>query len=99
MKILHFGASTSQSSINIRLASIVAHKLPFTEIKSLDLSVYQLPIYSIDTENTIGIPAEIKEIYKHIAASDLIVISLAEHNGSYTTGFKNIFDWLLTCPL
>ena len=26
--------------------------------------------------------------------SDAIVISLAEHNGSYTAAFKNIYDWI-----
>lgn len=26
--------------------------------------------------------------------SDLIIISLAEYNGSYTAAFKNIFDWI-----
>lgn len=29
-----------------------------------------------------------------IDAADLLVISLAEHNGAYTAAFKNHFDWL-----
>uniref|UniRef100_UPI002FDE5301 NADPH-dependent FMN reductase n=1 Tax=Epilithonimonas sp. TaxID=2894511 RepID=UPI002FDE5301 len=26
--------------------------------------------------------------------SDLLIISLAEHNSTYTTAFKNVFDWI-----
>ena len=29
-----------------------------------------------------------------IRDSNGIVISLAEHNGSYTSAFKNIYDWI-----
>lgn len=29
-----------------------------------------------------------------IDESDLLIISLAEHNGSYSVAFKNIFDWI-----
>ncbi|MBL0101186.1 MAG: NAD(P)H-dependent oxidoreductase [Saprospiraceae bacterium] len=28
-----------------------------------------------------------------IALCDLLIISLAEHNGSYSASFKNILDW------
>ena len=28
-----------------------------------------------------------------IAASDVIIISFAEHNGSYSAAYKNLFDW------
>ena len=31
---------------------------------------------------------------KHLAESDGIIISFAEHNGTYSTAFKNIFDWI-----
>lgn len=33
-----------------------------------------------------------------MAQADLLVISLAEHNGSYSTAFKNVFDWLSRIP-
>ena len=29
-----------------------------------------------------------------IKAADGIVISFAEHNGAYSTAFKNLFDWM-----
>ena len=58
------------------------------------LSELYLPLYSIDLEKENGIPAEVVAFYDRIQHSDLILISLAEHNGSYTAAFKNLFDWL-----
>ena len=34
-----------------------------------------------------------KELLTKIAKSDGLIISFAEHNGSYTAAYKNIFDW------
>ncbi len=30
---------------------------------------------------------------KKIDAADILLISLSEHNGTYSTAFKNVFDW------
>ena len=32
-------------------------------------------------------------LQKQIPSSDVIVVSLAEHNGSYAAAFKNLYDW------
>jgi chromate reductase, NAD(P)H dehydrogenase (quinone) len=53
-----------------------------------------LPLYSIDLELQAGIPALVGAFYEKLRAADLILISLAEHNGTYTAAFKNLFDWL-----
>ena len=54
----------------------------------------EVEIYSEDKEREKGIPDKIKRLYSKIGSSDLIIISFAEHNGSYTSAYKNIFDWL-----
>ncbi|MGL6119174.1 MAG: NADPH-dependent FMN reductase [Fusobacteriaceae bacterium] len=93
MKTLAFGASGSISSINQVFASYTAQKLnPETEI--ISITDYTLPLYSIDEEIANGIPENAKLFYQKIKFNDLIIISLAEHNGSYTAIFKNLFDWL-----
>tara|TARA_B100002019_G_C21263153_1_gene597856 strand:- start:296 stop:817 length:522 start_codon:yes stop_codon:yes gene_type:complete len=92
-KILAFGASNSKSSINKELASYVAFKIS-NDVDVIDLNEYEVEIYSEDRERVSGIPEKIKELYKKIGEVDLIVISFAEHNGTYSAAYKNIMDWL-----
>ena len=47
-----------------------------------------MPIFSIGKQNATGIPKEALDFKKHISNSDAIIISFAEHNGSYTSAFK-----------
>ena len=53
-----------------------------------------MPIYSIDRERESGIPQEALDFKNKINEADAIIISFAEHNGSYTAAFKNINDWV-----
>lgn len=92
MKTLAFGASSSEHSINKRFAHYTALQLdPQAEL--LDLRDFPLPVFSVDLEKEIGIPPEARNFISKIKSTDLLVISLAEHNGSYTAAFKNLFDW------
>lgn len=93
MKILSFGASTSSSSINRQLANHAASQIPNAVVSELDLRQFDLPIYSSDEEETNGIPADAKLFKEMISDHDGIVMSLAEHNGSYAAAFKNLYDW------
>lgn len=93
MKLLVFGASTSSTSINRQLANHAASKVQGAEITDLDLRQFDLPIYSSDEEEANGIPAPAHEFKSLIESHDGIVLSLAEHNGSYTAAFKNLYDW------
>lgn len=92
-KILAIGASNSSQSINKQLADYTARQVREAEVNLLDLNEYEMPIYSMDREKESGIPALAQQFKQQIANSDAVVLSLAEHNGSYTTAFKNILDW------
>tara|TARA_B100000073_G_C23735335_1_gene572025 strand:- start:2517 stop:3044 length:528 start_codon:yes stop_codon:yes gene_type:complete len=96
MKILAFGASNSKDSINQNLAHYAARKISKGRynIEMVELSNYEPEIYSIDREIKHGIPSEAKDLLNKIEESDIVVISFAEHNGSYTAVYKNIFDWM-----
>lgn len=94
MKILAFGASSSSTSINQQLATYTANKIEGAEITILDLNDFEMPIFSMDKEIANGIPELAKKFKQHIASADGIVISFAEHNGSYAAVFKNILDWI-----
>lgn len=92
--ILVFAGSKSKTSINKRLAMLAANLIDTAKIKVLDLNDFNLPLYGIDLENEQGIPKDAQAFFNYIKATDGIILSLAEHNGAYTTVFKNLFDWL-----
>ena len=94
MKILAFGASTSSTSINRQLANYAAGLLPDAEVTDLDLSTFRLPIYGSDEEERNGVPPDAERFLEMVRAHDAIVISMAEHNGSYSAAFKNLLDWV-----
>lgn len=91
MKFLAFGASTSKASINKKFVNYIATYFEGTEI--IDLNDFEAPLYSIDLEEEYGIPENVIRFYDKLNDADIIIISLAEHNGSYTAAFKNLFDW------
>lgn len=93
MKILAFGASNSSTSINKQLAVFAAKQVHHRELTVLDLNDFEVSIFSPERRTTSGIPEKISEFVNHIENADLIIISFAEYNGSYTAAFKNIFDW------
>ena len=92
-KILAFGASSSATSINKQLATYAAHQFANATVEVLDLNDYEMPIFSIDKETKTGIPQLAHDFFAKLGSADLIVISFAEHNGAYSTAFKNILDW------
>ena len=94
MKTLAFAASSSRASLNKQLVAHALDRIESDEKQLLDLNDFPLPLYSIDLEKENGIPAHVIKFAEHIESADLILISFAEHNGSYTAVFKNLLDWL-----
>jgi chromate reductase len=92
-KIIAFGASSSKNSVNKQLAVYAANLFSNATIEILDLNNYEMPIYSVDREKENGIAPLAQEFYTKIGNADLIVLSMAEHNGAYSSAFKNILDW------
>jgi len=93
MKLFVMSGSTSSNSINKKLAAYAASLIPNASIQWVELSDYDLPLYGEDFHNESGIPEAVYQFSDLIHASDALLISLAEHNGSYTAAFKNIMDW------
>lgn len=94
MKILAFAASNSRKSINKDLINYAATLLDNHEVEIIHINDYEMPIYSIDLEETHGIPDAASRFLKKIEESDALLISYAEHNGNYTVAYKNLFDWM-----
>jgi len=93
MKILAFAASSSKKSINKKLVTYAVGLLDNVQSEILDLNDYELPLFSEDKEQDLGQPQLAQDFLSKIANCDAIVISFAEHNGSYSAAYKNIFDW------
>ncbi|WP_374400699.1 NADPH-dependent FMN reductase [Flavobacterium sp.] len=92
-KIIAFGASSSKQSINKQLATFAANQFQNASVEILDLNDYEMPVFSVDKEKENGIHPLAQEFYSKLGSADLIIISFAEHNGNYSTAFKNILDW------
>ena len=95
-KILAFGGSNSKKSINKKFAAFVAGLFIDSEVTLLDLNDFEMPLFSVDREA--DFPKLALRFAELIDSSDLIVMSLAENNGSYSVAFKNVFDWVSRIP-
>lgn len=94
MKILAFPGSNSEVSINKKLVTFAASFFPDDNVEILDLNDFEMPIYKHQRELENGIPQLAKDFASKIDSSDLILMSLAEHNSVYSAAFKNVFDWV-----
>ncbi len=96
MKLLAFAASSSSKSINKQLATYAAQQVKHdegVEVEILDINDYEMPLFSEDKEAQLGQPQQAKDFFAKLGEANAIIISYAEHNGSYAAAYKNLFDW------
>ncbi|PIP79712.1 MAG: NADPH-dependent FMN reductase [Gammaproteobacteria bacterium CG22_combo_CG10-13_8_21_14_all_40_8] len=93
MNIIGFAASNSKQSINKQLVSYALSLIPEANCTVLDLNDFELPLFSEDKEKELGQPELAQKFLAQISSADALVISFAEHNGSYSAAYKNLFDW------
>ena len=93
MKVLAFAASSSIESINKKLVTYAASLVEDAQVEVLDLNDYEMPLFSVDREQKLGQPEQAVSFMSKIEQSDAVIISFAEHNGSYSAAYKNLFDW------
>jgi NAD(P)H-dependent FMN reductase len=93
MKLLAFAASNSSTSINKKLATYASSLMANADVDIIDLNDYELPLFSTDREKELGQPALAQAFFDKIGNADAVIISFAEHNGSYSAAYKNLFDW------
>jgi NAD(P)H-dependent FMN reductase len=91
--IVSIGGSNSAVSINKKIADFTSSLFNDSLVKSIDLSLVELPVYNVQLEEKSGIPDFVIEFANQIDVADLLVVSLAEHNGFLSSGFKNLLDW------
>ena len=95
MKILAIAGSNSGVSINKKLAAYAATLFEGSnEFEVIDMDAFEMPIYKHEREVSGGVPQLAHDFAAKIDQADVLVISLAEYNGTYSTAFKNVFDWV-----
>lgn len=93
MNLLVIGGSNSKKSINRQLANFTANLFKDATKELIDISQMDLPLYSVDLEQEKGIPDLVHAFAQKMDNTDLIILSLAENNGSFNVGLKNLLDW------
>lgn len=93
MKILAIAGSNSDTSINKLLVTYAASLIQNAEVEVVDMNEFEMPVYKHQREVESGVPQEAKNFAAKIDAADILIISLSEHNGTYSSAFKNVFDW------
>jgi NAD(P)H-dependent FMN reductase len=98
MNILAFSTSASSVSINKKLVQEVLKQFEGASVDFPDMNEYDLTIFTTDKESRDGIPGKVHEFAARIDQADMIIMSMAEHNGAYTAIFKNLLDWTSRIP-
>ncbi|MGL5236357.1 MAG: NADPH-dependent FMN reductase [Empedobacter falsenii] len=93
MIIKAFAGSNSSTSINKQLVTYASSLLNKDQIEILDLDDFDIPTFDIDIEKEQGFSDEVKRFYQKLVDSDILLISLAEHNACITAVFKSYMDW------
>lgn len=93
MRVVAIPGSSSKHSINKKLVTYAAGLFAGADVEVLDLNDFELPLFSVDREQEIGQPEAATHFLDKISGADVVLLSLAEHNGNMSVAFKNIFDW------
>ena len=93
MKVFAFAASSSKQSINKQLVTYASTVLKEADVEIADLNDFEMPLFSEDKEKELGQPEKAQAFLDKIKDSDALLISFAEHNGTYSVAYKNLFDW------
>lgn len=95
-RILAFSGSTRSGSVNqllLNAASEFARRAG-TEVTTLHLSKYPLPLFDQDLEAQEGMPENGKKLKEMFAQHSGLLIACPEYNSSITPLLKNTIDWV-----
>jgi len=95
MKVTAFSGSLRENSINKKLMrqAVEFAKVIGATVTVIDLKDYRMPYYDGDLEAGKGMPKMAKKFRNLLLASDAIIISSPEYNGSISGVLKNAIDW------
>lgn len=91
-EVIAFSGSNSSTSINQDLINKIADQKDNVHV--MDLTKFDIPLFSVDLEKENGIPSGVEELVNQIKKYSKVIISTPEHNGALPAFFKNILDWI-----
>lgn len=94
--ILAFAGSVRTGALSAKLAAAAAKEIALldTEVTTISLADYPLPIYDGDFEEDKGIPENATRLAKLIVAHQGVFIATPEYNHSLPPLLKNTLDWI-----
>jgi NAD(P)H-dependent FMN reductase len=95
VRLLVFGASLRDGSMNDQLASLgaaVAEEKGAT-VERASMKDFECPSYDLDVELATGIPPGAQALNDRLAAADGFMIASPEYNASMPGVLKNVIDW------
>ncbi|RDZ29189.1 NADPH-dependent FMN reductase [Lysobacter silvisoli] len=94
-RLLAFAGSLRAASYNRRLVPLLAQgaREAGADVDLIELRDYPLPVYDGDIEAA-GMPDNVYRLQALMAASDGLLISTPEYNGSMPALVKNTLDWM-----
>ena len=96
VRLLVFGASLRDGSMNDRLASLaveVAEEKGAT-VERAKMSDFECPAYDMDVEVSKGLPTGAQALHDKLVAADGFIIASPEYNASMSGVLKNTIDWV-----
>lgn len=96
IRVLVFGASLRQGSLNARLAALAADVVARKggEVDRATIGEFECPFYSQDIESSTGIPEGAQAFCRRLKAVDAFIIASPEYNASMPAVLKNLVDWV-----
>lgn len=96
VRLLVFGASLREGSMNDKLAALAA-KVAAEKGATVDtgtMSEFECPAYDTDVELSTGLPAGAQALHDKLVAVDGFMIASPEYNASMPGVLKNTIDWV-----
>ncbi len=96
VRLLVFGASLREGSMNDRLASLAATvaEEKGASVERAAMVDFECPAYDLDVELSKGLPAGAQALHDKLAATDGFMIASPEYNASMSGVLKNTIDWV-----
>src|SRR3954463_1004360 len=95
VRLLVFGASMREGSMNDQLASLaaaVAEEKGAT-VERASMKDFECPSYDLDVELATGIPSGAQALRERLTSVDGFIIASPEYNASMPGYLKNAIDW------
>jgi len=96
VRLLVFGASLREGSMNDRLATLgasVAEEKGAT-VERATMSQFECPAYDTDVEISTGLPTGAQALHDKLQSVDGFMIASPEYNASMSGVLKNTIDWV-----